>query len=98
MTANQKLFLRKAATFARPVLIFLSLFLSAVFLVLPFFLLTLFAFAHAQQATPIKPELVLQTGHTSSVDAVAFSQDGRWLAKGQEEIMYTVPGNLRCAS
>src|SRR5262245_44240976 len=27
-----------------------------------------------------KPELVLQTGHTQSVNAVAFSPDNRWLA------------------
>ncbi len=29
-----------------------------------------------------RPELVLQSGHTSSVHAVAFSRDGKWLASG----------------
>lgn len=29
-----------------------------------------------------RPELVLQTGHSSTVDAVAFSPDGRWIATG----------------
>ena len=30
----------------------------------------------------IKPELILQTGHTKSANAVAFSPDNRWLASG----------------
>ena len=29
-----------------------------------------------------KPELILQTGHTRSINAVAFSPDNRWLARG----------------
>lgn len=29
-----------------------------------------------------RPELVLQTGHTSGVNCVAFGPDGRWLASG----------------
>ena len=29
-----------------------------------------------------KPELILQTGHTRSANAVAFSPDNRWLASG----------------
>lgn len=80
MTENQKWFSRKAATFARPVLIFLSSFLSAAFLVLLVFLLILLPSAHAQQTASTKPEVVLQTGHTHEVIAVNFSPDGRWLA------------------
>src|SRR5688572_15960643 len=29
-----------------------------------------------------RPQLVFQTGHTTKVDGIAFSQDGRWLATG----------------
>jgi WD40 repeat protein len=37
-------------------------------------------------ATPRdKPELVLQTGHTRSANAVAFSPDNRWLASGGKD-------------
>jgi len=32
-----------------------------------------------------KPELILQTGHTRSVNAVAFSPDNRWLASGGKD-------------
>ncbi|HEY9502662.1 MAG TPA: WD40 repeat domain-containing protein, partial [Pyrinomonadaceae bacterium] len=32
-----------------------------------------------------KPELILQTGHTQSVNAVAFSPDNRWLASGGKD-------------
>ncbi|HEX3084183.1 MAG TPA: WD40 repeat domain-containing protein, partial [Pyrinomonadaceae bacterium] len=32
-----------------------------------------------------KPELVLQTGHTKSANAVAFSPDNRWLASGGKD-------------
>jgi WD40 repeat protein len=32
-----------------------------------------------------KPELVLQTGHTKSVNAVVFSPDNRWLASGGKD-------------
>ncbi|HSE21784.1 MAG TPA: WD40 repeat domain-containing protein, partial [Pyrinomonadaceae bacterium] len=32
-----------------------------------------------------KPELILQTGHTQSVSAVAFSPDNRWLASGGKD-------------
>jgi len=32
-----------------------------------------------------KPELVLQTGHTRSANAVAFSPDNRWLASGGKD-------------
>ena len=35
---------------------------------------------HAASQTAIRAELVLQTGHALSVDAMAFSPDGRWLA------------------
>ena len=36
--------------------------------------------AFGQPALQEKPELVLQTGHTLSINAVAYSPDGRWLA------------------
>src|SRR4030095_12607871 len=32
-----------------------------------------------------RPELILQTGHTQSVNAVAFSPDNRWLADGGQD-------------
>ena len=32
-----------------------------------------------------KPELIFQTGHTQSVNAVAFSPDNRWLASGGKD-------------
>ncbi|HZE68438.1 MAG TPA: caspase family protein [Pyrinomonadaceae bacterium] len=32
-----------------------------------------------------RPELILQTGHTQSVNAVAFSPDDRWLASGGKD-------------
>jgi WD40 repeat protein len=32
-----------------------------------------------------RPELILQTGHTQSVNAVAFSPDNRWLASGGKD-------------
>ena len=32
-----------------------------------------------------KPELILQTGHTQSVNAVAFSPDNRWLVSGGKD-------------
>jgi WD40 repeat protein len=32
-----------------------------------------------------KPELILQSGHTKSVNAVAFSPDNRWLASGGKD-------------
>src|SRR5712671_2379707 len=41
------------------------------------------------QATPVapgdKPELILQTGHTRSANAVAFSPDNRWVASGGKD-------------
>jgi WD40 repeat protein len=37
-------------------------------------------------ATPgDKPELILQTGHTRSANAVVFSPDNRWLASGGKD-------------
>lgn len=36
-------------------------------------------------ATSDKPELILQTGHTRSANAVAFSPDNRWLASGGKD-------------
>ncbi|MGZ8843934.1 MAG: WD40 repeat domain-containing protein, partial [Pyrinomonadaceae bacterium] len=42
--------------------------------------------ASATPATPGgKPELILQTGHTRSAIAVAFSPDNRWLASGGKD-------------
>jgi len=36
--------------------------------------------------TPVdKPELILQSGHTKSANAVAFSPDNRWLASGGKD-------------
>jgi WD40 repeat protein len=32
-----------------------------------------------------KPELILQTGHTKSANAIAFSPDNRWLASGGKD-------------
>jgi WD40 repeat protein len=32
-----------------------------------------------------RPELILQTGHTQSVNAVTFSPDNRWLASGGKD-------------
>ncbi len=42
--------------------------------------------APAIPATPSdKPELILQTGHTRSANAVAFGPDNRWLASGGKD-------------
>src|SRR5258706_674710 len=42
--------------------------------------------SQATSATPSdKPELILQTGHTRSANAVAFSPDNRWLASGGKD-------------
>src|SRR5467141_2677177 len=42
--------------------------------------------ASVTRATPgDKPELILQTGHTRSANAVAFSADDRWLASGGKD-------------
>src|SRR5215475_11615379 len=48
--------------------------------------------ASPQTSTPIapaapggRPELILQTGHTKSANAVAFSPDNRWLASGGKD-------------
>jgi WD40 repeat protein/uncharacterized caspase-like protein len=38
--------------------------------------------AHAAVITAPSPELVLQTGHAMSVEGMAFSPDGKWLASG----------------
>lgn len=42
--------------------------------------------AAVRPATPSdRPELILQTGHTRSANAVAFSPDNRWLASGGKD-------------
>ncbi|MGI9167073.1 MAG: caspase family protein [Pyrinomonadaceae bacterium] len=42
--------------------------------------------ASVTPATPSdKPQLILQTGHTRSANAVAFSPDNRWLASGGKD-------------
>ena len=41
--------------------------------------------APANSALGDRPELILQTGHTKSVNAVAFSPDNRWLASGGKD-------------
>jgi WD40 repeat protein len=42
--------------------------------------------ASVTPATPgDRPELILQTGHTKSANAVAFSPDNRWLASGGKD-------------
>lgn len=34
---------------------------------------------------PVKPTLVIQKGHTSRVQSVALSRDGKWLVTGSED-------------
>ncbi|HEY6119044.1 MAG TPA: WD40 repeat domain-containing protein, partial [Pyrinomonadaceae bacterium] len=42
--------------------------------------------ASVQPASPgDKPELILQTGHTKSANAIVFSPDNRWLASGGKD-------------
>jgi WD40 repeat protein len=56
----------------------------------------------AAQANPassrMKPDLILQAGHTKAINAVAFSPDGRWLASGSKDntikIWDTATGNV----
>jgi WD40 repeat protein len=59
--------------------------LAAIGLILWFATSTLYlveaSSAHANVAS-IKPELVLQTGHTQTVSSVVFGPDGQWLASG----------------
>ncbi|HEX5706165.1 MAG TPA: hypothetical protein VFX96_02645, partial [Pyrinomonadaceae bacterium] len=43
---------------------------------------TWFVVASARQATQQRPELVIQTGHSAAVLAVAFSPDGKLIASG----------------
>ena len=49
------------------------------------YLVFLFFFIGAHHAQAARPELVLQTGHTGSIRAVAISPDGRWLASGSQD-------------
>ena len=39
----------------------------------------------SKSAWPQKPELVVQTGHTDAVKALAFSPDGKLLASGSSD-------------
>ncbi len=41
--------------------------------------------ANTRRILSNRPELILQTGHTQSVNAVAFSPDNRWLASGGKD-------------
>src|SRR5688572_1588110 len=37
------------------------------------------------QSPQARPELVLQTGHTGAINAIALSSDGRFLVSGSED-------------
>src|SRR6185503_16662776 len=54
--------------------------------------------AVAQNAPMARAELVLQTGHTGSVNALALSPDGRFLVSGSEDVTLkiwdTATGNV----
>jgi WD40 repeat protein len=41
--------------------------------------------AKAKSTSGNRPELILQTGHTQSINAVAFSPDNRWLVSGGKD-------------
>ena len=49
-------------------------------------------------SSQIKPDLILQAGHTKAINAVAFSPDARWLASGGKDttikIWDTATGNV----
>ncbi len=51
--------------------------ISAIFLTVLFFTCSLFAAE--------RPELVLQTGHTGGIQALAISPDGKWLVSGGQD-------------
>ena len=41
--------------------------------------------APTAQSPQARPELVLQTGHTGAINAIALSSDGRFLVSGSED-------------
>ncbi len=52
---------------------------------LPILLTTLALASIGRAQTDSKPDLVVQSGHTSYVPTVAFSPDGRWVASGGKD-------------
>jgi WD40 repeat protein len=55
-----------------------------------FIILTIIIFAYGQTTDHTKPELIAQTGHSSPVDSVTFSLDGKIIASGGSLNDYTI--------